>query len=151
MNKKALILSKFLIIVVGIFVLIFMLWEPHLEGRNIDSSIFEVYFKDPFLAYVYTASIAFFVALYQAYRLIVNVDKNRVVSIDSMNSLRIIKKSGRVLLVFVLGVMGYLIIVRPEEDITGGIFMSLLAIVVSGAISIVASKYEKTLKRIMRV
>jgi hypothetical protein len=151
MNKKTITLSKFLIIVVGIFVLIFMLWEPHLEGRNIDSTIFEVYFKDPFLAYVYTASIAFFVALYQAYRLIVNVDKNRVVSIDSMNSLRIIKKSGRVLLVFVLGVMGYLIIIRPEEDITGGIFMSLLAIVVSGAISIVASKYEKTLKRIMRV
>lgn len=151
MNKKTITLSKFLILVVGTFVLIFLLWEPHLEGRNVDSTIFEVYFKDPFLVYVYTASIAFFVAIYHAYRLIVNVEKNRVVSIDSMNSLQVIKKSGRMLLVFVLGAMGYLIIVRPEEDITGGIFMCLLAIVVSGTISMVAGKYEGTLKRIMRI
>lgn len=35
----------------GIGALAFMLWEPHLEGRNAHAGLFEIYFKDPFLAY----------------------------------------------------------------------------------------------------
>lgn len=35
-----------------------MLWFPHIEGRNANSTAFEVYFEDPFLAYVYVGSIA---------------------------------------------------------------------------------------------
>lgn len=47
----------------GISTLALMLWEPHLEGRNVNATLFEIYFRDPFLAYAYTASIVFFVAL----------------------------------------------------------------------------------------
>jgi hypothetical protein len=54
------------IVLFGIGVLAFMLWEPHLEGRNVHASLFQIYFKDPFLAYAYVASIPFFVGLYQA-------------------------------------------------------------------------------------
>ena len=55
------------IVLMAIGALTFMLWEPHLEGRNKNSTVFEVYFKDPFLAYAYLASIPFFVALFQAF------------------------------------------------------------------------------------
>ncbi len=57
----------------GTGALALMLWEPHLEGRNAHGTIFEIYFKDPFLAYAYTASIAFFVALYQIFTLLRNL------------------------------------------------------------------------------
>jgi hypothetical protein len=41
------------IVLMGIGTLGLMLWEPHLEGRNAHATTFEIYFKDPFLAYVY--------------------------------------------------------------------------------------------------
>src|SRR3954451_16539657 len=79
------------IVLIGIGVLALMLWEPHLEGRNAHATPFEIYFKDPFLAYAYTASIAFFVALFQAFRLLGYIGQNRVFSLNSVRALRTIK------------------------------------------------------------
>jgi len=56
------------IVLIGIGALALLLWEPHIEGRNAHATPFEIYFKDPFLAYAYVASIPFFAALYQAFR-----------------------------------------------------------------------------------
>ncbi len=50
------------VVFLGIGALGFLLWEPHLEGRNAHATTFEIYFHDPFLAYVYVGSIPFFVA-----------------------------------------------------------------------------------------
>ncbi|KND52118.1 MAG: putative membrane protein [Parcubacteria bacterium C7867-003] len=149
MNKTTVTILKVGVVVMGIFVLVFMLWEPHLEGRNVNSTFFEVYFKDPFLAYAYIASVAFFVALYQTFKLLGNVGENKIFTPESLKSLRTIKYCGRVLLAFVLGFMGYLFIVRPEEDIAGGVFMCLIAVVVSGGIATVASRFEKVLQGII--
>ena len=55
------------IALIGIGSLALLLWEPHIEGRNAHATTFEIYFKDPFLAYVYVGSIPFFVALYRAF------------------------------------------------------------------------------------
>ena len=44
----------------GIGALAFLLWEPHLEGRNANATPYELYFNDPFLAYAYVASVSFF-------------------------------------------------------------------------------------------
>jgi hypothetical protein len=62
-----------------------MLWEPHLEGRNAHATLFQIYFNDPFLAYAYMASIAFFVALYQAFKLLGHIARNEVFSQRSVS------------------------------------------------------------------
>ncbi len=67
MNKSSTILLQVVIVLIGIAALVFMLWEPHIEGRNAHATLFQIYFNDPFLVYVYIASISFFVALYQAF------------------------------------------------------------------------------------
>ncbi len=41
----------------GVGVLALLLWEPHFEGRNVNATLFEIYFKDPFLAYIYLAFV----------------------------------------------------------------------------------------------
>jgi len=64
------------IVLIGIGVLALMLWEPHLEGRNAHATTFEIYFKDPFLAYVYVGSTPFFLALYRAFGLFGHVSKS---------------------------------------------------------------------------
>ena len=64
------IFLQVVIVLIGIGALALMLWEPHIEGRNAHATLFEIYFKDPFLAYAYIASIPFFVALYQAFKVL---------------------------------------------------------------------------------
>ena len=48
---------QFVIALVGIGALALLLWDPHIEGRNAHATLFEIYFKDPFLACAYIASI----------------------------------------------------------------------------------------------
>ncbi|MDP3794880.1 MAG: DUF2975 domain-containing protein, partial [Candidatus Sungbacteria bacterium] len=70
MKRSSTIFLQIVIVLIGIGVLALMLWEPHLEGRNVNATFFEIYFKDPFLAYVYLGSIPFFVGLYQAFKVL---------------------------------------------------------------------------------
>ena len=66
MKRSSTIFLQIVIVLIGIGALALLLWEPHIEGVNENATLFEIYFKDPFLAYVYAGSIPFFVALYQA-------------------------------------------------------------------------------------
>lgn len=145
-KRSSAIFLQVVVVLVGIGALAFMLWEPHIEGRNINATLFEIYFNDPFLAYAYTASIAFFVALYQAFKLLGYAGRNEIFSQPSVKALRIIKYCATILVAFVVGAEAYLFIIRPGDDIAGGVFMGLLMIVVFGVITIVAGKLEKFLQ-----
>ena len=63
MKRSSAAFLQAVVVLIGVGVLALLLCEPHLEGRNAHATPFEIYFKDPFLAYVYVASIPFFVAL----------------------------------------------------------------------------------------
>ena len=65
---------------IGIGTLALLLWEPHIEGRNAHATLVQIYFHDPFLAYAYIASIAFFAALYQAFKVLAYARQNKVFS-----------------------------------------------------------------------
>jgi hypothetical protein len=124
-----------------------MLWEPHLEGRNAHATLFQIYFNDPFLAYAYTASIAFFVALYQAFKLLGYVARNEVFSQRSVKALRTIKYCAMTLVAFILGAEAYFFIaVRGKDDIAGGVMMGLFLIFVSVVIATAAAVFERTLQ-----
>lgn len=129
-------MKKTVIILFSLGILFLMLWFPHIEGRNINATNFEIYFKDPFLAYAYIASIAFFVSMYQIYKL---VDEGL-----SSKRLRIIKICALTLIGFLIGALAYFaIFVRGNDDITGGISMGFLLICVSSVVAIVAGKLQK--------
>jgi hypothetical protein len=72
MKNRSLVVPAIFIQAVIVFISIgtfsFMLWEPRLKGRNARATLFEIYLKDPFLAYAYLSSIPFFVALYKVRR-----------------------------------------------------------------------------------
>src|SRR3970282_1515353 len=100
-----------------------MLWEPHIEGRNAHATLFEIYFKDPFLAYAYIASIAFFTALYQAFKLLGYVGQNKVFTLNSVRALRTIKYCAMSLVAFIVGAEAYFFVIQrgKGEDIAGGV------------------------------
>src|SRR6478672_7283181 len=95
MKRRSLIVPTIflqaVIVLIGIGALALLLWEPHLEGRNAHATPFEIYFKDPFLAYVYVASIPFFAALVQAFKVLGYTRQNKVFSPAAVKALRTIK------------------------------------------------------------
>src|SRR5438045_7502296 len=91
------------IVLVGLAALALMLWEPHLEGRNAHATPFEIYFKDPFLAYAYVASIPFFAALFQAFKVLGYTRENKVFSQAAVKAMRTIKFCAIAIIGFVAG------------------------------------------------
>jgi hypothetical protein len=147
MKRSSTIFLQVVIVLIGIGMLALMLWEPHLEGRNAHATLFAIYFKDPFLAYAYAASIAFFVALYKAFKLLGYIRRNEVFSQAPVNALRSIKYCAIALVAFVVGAEGYLFIVqRGKDDIAGGVAMGLFIIVVSVVAATAAAVFERLLQ-----
>ena len=135
------------IVLIGLGALAFLLWEPHLEGRNAHATLFEIYFKDPFLAYAYLGSIAFFVGLFQAFRLLGYVGQNETFSRDSVKSLRTIKYCAIALVAMIGAAVAYLFIaVRGKDDIAGGVAMGTLLILASIAVATAAAVFERRLQ-----
>src|SRR5438045_4539427 len=103
MKKGSTVFLQVVVVLIGIGALALLLWEPHLEGRNAHATLFEIYFKDPFLAYVYLGSIPFFVGLYHAFRLLGYAGGNREFSLAAVRSLRTIKYCAIAVVCFVAG------------------------------------------------
>jgi hypothetical protein len=144
MKKSSTIFLQVVIVLIGIGARALLLWEPHIEGRNANATLSEIYFKDPFLAYMYTGSIAFFVALYQAFRLLGYIGRNEIFSQRSVKALRTIKYCAMTLVAFIMGAEAYFFIVqRGKEDIAGGVMMGLLMIFVFVVIATAAGVFER--------
>ena len=147
MKRSSTIFLQIVIVLIGIGALALMLWEPHIEGRNVHATLFEIYFKDPFLAYAYIASIPFFVALYQAFMLLGYIGQNRVFSLNSVRALRTIKYCAIALVALIVAAEVYLFIAqRGKDDIAGGVAMGLFMIFVSVVIAAAAAVFERLLQ-----
>jgi hypothetical protein len=150
MKKGSTIFLQVVVVLIGIGALAFMLLEPHLEGRNVNATLSQIYFNDPFLAYVYTASIAFFVALYQAFKLLKYIGRNEVFSQAAIKTLRTIKYCAMILVAFIVGAEGYFFIVqvqrKVEEDIAGGVMMGLIMIFISVVVAAAAAVFKRILQ-----
>jgi hypothetical protein len=132
------------IALVGVGVLAFMLWEPQVEGVNAHATFFQKYFS-VFVAYVYIGSIPFFVALYQAIKLLGYVRTNKVFSQEAVRALRTIKYCALAVIVFV-GVSVVFMIGGDREDRPGGIFMRMLVAFPSIIVATAAAMLERVLQ-----
>src|ERR1041384_6106303 len=134
------------IVLIGIGALTLMLWEPHIEGRNAHATLFEVYFKDPFLAYAYIASISFFVALYQAFKVLGYAGQNKIFSQAAVKALRIIKYCALATIGFVVVEEIFIILNHGSDDAAGGVFMGVLITFGSIVMATAAAMFERILQ-----
>lgn len=145
MKRCSTIFLQIVIVLIGIGALALMLWEPHIEGRNAHATLFEIYFRDPFLAYAYIASISFFVALYQAFKLLGYAGSNTVFSQAAIKSLRTIRFCAIAIVGFVA--IGEIVIVLSDsDDRAGGLFMGILITFGSTVIATTAAMFERILQ-----
>ena len=139
MKFGATVFLRVVLVLIGIGTLALLLWEPHLEGRNAHATVFEIYFKDPFLAYAYVAAIPFFVGLYQAFKVLGYAGRNKEFSPPAVRSVRTIKYCAIAIVGFVA--IGEVIIISGESDdhaggVMMGVFISFAAIVVASATAV---------------
>ena len=144
MKRSATVFLQVVIVLIGIGVLVVMLWEPTLEGRNAHANLFQIYFNDPFLACVYAGSIPFFIALYQAFKLLGYAGERKVFSPAAVKALRTIKYCALTTAAAIVAVDTYLMIAAhlhpqigdkdgPEGAVMLGIVATFAAIVIAAA------------------
>jgi len=147
MKRGATIFLQVVIVLLGAGLLALLLWEPQVEGRNVHATQFEIYFKDPFLAYIYLAFVPFFIGLYQAFKIVGYARRNEIYSQRSVRALRIIKYCAMTTALFIVGAEAYIFIfVRGTDDVAGGVMMGAFIIFVSAIIATIAAVFERRLQ-----
>jgi hypothetical protein len=137
------------VVLIGIGVLAFLLWEPRVEGVNAHATTFQMYFS-AFVAYAYVGSIPFFVALYQAFRLLGYIGRNEVLSQRSVRALRTIKYCALAVIGFV-AVSVIFMVGGDREDRPGGTFMRLLIAFPSVVVAAAAATFQRILQNAVDV
>ena len=145
MKRSSTIFLQTVVVLFGIGALTFLLWEPHIEGRNAHATVFEIYFNDPFLAYVYFASIPFFIALYQAFKVLKYVREDQAFAPETVKALRTIKYCA-ITIVCLVAVSFLFMLFTDEDDRPPGIFMRILVAFPSIVIAVVAAMFERILQ-----
>jgi len=152
MKRSSTIFLQVVIVVFGIGVLAFLLWEPHLEGRNANATLFEIYFKDPFLAYVYVASILFFVTLYQAFRVLTYVRQETTFSPATVKAMRTIKYCALAIIGFVAVSVVFMPFSNPDDDDgPQGIVMRIIVAFAWIVVASVAAIFERILQNAVEI
>src|SRR6267378_3085755 len=144
MKRGSTIFLQAVILLLGVRGFALLLWEPHLEGRNVNATLFEMYF-DPFIAYAYIGSIPFFVGLYQAFKLLGYIRRNEIFSQRSVRAMRTIKYCALVIIGFV-AVSVIFMIGGDRDDRPGGTFMRILITFPSIVVATAAAVFERILQ-----
>lgn len=144
--KRSSIFLQVVVLVIGIMALGILIRLPLTEGRAANLDLFSIYF-DPFILYGYATSIAFFVALYKAFKLLGYIKQNKVFSSNSVETLKSIKYCAIVLSISIVLAGLYIILFHNKEDDSAGflaicIVTTFVSIVVANAAAI----FEKLLQ-----
>ena len=150
MKRSSTIFLQVVIVLIGIGALALLLWEPHIEGRNAHAALVQIYFHDPFLAYAYISSIAFFAALHQAFKVLGYVRQNRVFSEEAVRALRTIKICAIAIIGFVAGAEIF-IMSSNSDDRAGGVFIGVLITFGAVVIATAAEMFERILENAVAV
>lgn len=135
------------VVLIALGTLALMLWEPHLEGRNAQATTFEIYFKDPFLAYVYAGSIPYFVALHRAFGMFGDLGHKGTCSQVTVDALRTIKRCAITVIGFVAGAVVIILLTGDPDDRPAGVFMSLLVTLAASGVATAAAVFGRNLQK----
>ena len=147
MKRGPTIFLQIVIVFFGMLVLFLLLLEPQTEGRNVNATQVEIYFKDPFLVFIYLAFVPFFVGLYQVIKLLGYARREEMFSERAVRSMRMTKFCAIATALFFLGAEAYIFVfVRGTDDVAGGVMMGAFFILVSAVVATAAAVFERILR-----
>jgi hypothetical protein len=139
MKRSSTLFLKAVILLSAVVVLAGMIRFPQTEGRAAHLDLISIY-TDPFITYIYIASIPFFVGLYQAFKLLNFIDANKAFSQGAVNTLRNMKFASLSLIGFIALAEFYIRLFAHGDDPAGptalGIIISFACIVIATAAAI---------------
>ncbi|HEY8602344.1 MAG TPA: DUF2975 domain-containing protein [Thermomicrobiales bacterium] len=152
MKRSSTLFLKTVLILVALGTLALMIRLPQTEGRAKNLDLISIY-SDPFIIYIYIASIPFFTAFYQAFKLLGYVDRDTIFSQVSVNAVRNIQYCAVAIVGFILGAEAFLFIVMrgTGDDITGGITMGIIITSISIVIATAAAVFQKLLQNAVAI
>ncbi|HOH54918.1 MAG TPA: DUF2975 domain-containing protein [Paludibacteraceae bacterium] len=146
MKKISIVFLQSVVVLIGLVALAILIRLPLSEGRAQNLNLFRIYF-DPFILYGYASSIAFFVALYKAFRLLGNIRQNKLFSLNSVRTLRSIKYCAIILSVLIAIAGIYIKIFHNKgDDPAGFLAMCIITIFISVAVATAVTVLEKILQ-----
>jgi hypothetical protein len=122
-----------------------MVWFPQAEGRAANLDFISIY-TNPFIIYCYIASIPFFVALYQALKLLGYIEHNKVFSQPAVKTVRNIKYCAITICgLIMLGII-YIRLFVNSDDPAGATALSIITVFASIVIAAGAAIFERLLQ-----
>ena len=147
MKRGSIIFLQVVIVLIGIGALALLLWEPQIEGVNAHATtISQIYFDDPFLMLVYTGSIPFFFALYQAFMLLGYAGQNKIFSPEAVKALRTIKYCALAIIGFVVVEEIFIVLNHGDDDAAGVVAMGIGITFISIIVATAAAVFQRTLQ-----
>ena len=134
MKRSSTLFLKFSILLIATIAVVALVHFPQTEGRAKDLDLLHIY-MDPLIIYGYLASIPFFIALFQFFKLLSYVDKNKVFSNEAVKAVRNIKYCALSIPFFILLALIYVRLFAHGDDPAGptglGMIVSFIFIVLA--------------------
>lgn len=149
MKHGSTLFLKVVISLIGIAALAVCIFGlPEVASRDAAKHPETAYLQYPFLGCAYILCIPFFVALYQAFRLLTYIDGNKVFSELSVRALRYIKYCAiTISILMVAGIITTIVIFAGGEDIAGVVMLGLIITFASSVIATFAAVLQKLLQK----
>ncbi len=146
MKRTSILFLRAVLVLIGMVALFILIRFPLTEGRAVGLDLPSIYL-DPFIIYGYISSIAFFVALYKAFKLLGYIARDKLFTLDSIRTLRSIKYCAIILSVLIL-IAGLFIRIfhDPEDDAAGFLAMCIITIFISITVAIAVAVLERILR-----
>ncbi|MEK5331809.1 DUF2975 domain-containing protein [Lysinibacillus sp. FSL W8-0992] len=104
MKRGATIFLKGVILLIGIVTLtLYLFCVPDIASSDVKMNPGSAYLQYPFLLAAYALALPFFIALYQAFKLLIYIDKNNTFSQLSVGALKVIKFCAIIISAFIVG------------------------------------------------
>lgn len=145
MKRSSTLFLRFVLCMIAIVALVGLIWFPQAEGRATNLDLISIY-TDSFIIYGYIASIPFFLALYQAFKLLGYVDKNKIFSQAAIKAVRNIKYCALAISGFLVLAILYIRVMVHGDDPAGPTMLGFIAIFISIVIATATAIFERLLQ-----
>ena len=146
MKRLSIFVLRTALVLLGAFIFVAMLWEPHLEGVNAHAGFWAVY-ADPFVAYAYLGSVPFFVGVYQASQFLGYAGRDEASSSAAAKALRNVRYCALGVVVFILGAEVWIMLTHGDDDAAGVFALGIVATVLGLGTAAAATTLERSLRR----
>ncbi|MCT2345602.1 DUF2975 domain-containing protein [Niallia taxi] len=152
MNQVSTLFLKIAVIFIGLPILALCVFVVPEIGRYAGELLSNItYIKYLVISFFYVSAIPFFIALYQAFKLLIFIDKNKAFSELSVKALKVIKYCAIIISGLFVIAMPLFYFMADADDAPGVIIIGLVIIFASMIIAVFAAVLQRLLQEAIEI